>query len=89
MNLWHTLQIALQALLRNKMRSFLTMLGIVIGVFSVIAMVAVGDSATDPRPYSCSNFHRHQHAHRASRRPANREAQSADSARSPHSRGTT
>jgi putative ABC transport system permease protein len=47
MNLWHTLQIALQALLRNKMRSFLTMLGIIIGVFSVIAMVAVGDGATD------------------------------------------
>ena len=44
-NLTHTLQIALQALLRNKMRSFLTMLGIIIGVFSVIAMVAVGDGA--------------------------------------------
>jgi putative ABC transport system permease protein len=41
----HTLHIALQALLRNKMRSFLTMLGIIIGVFSVIAMVAVGDGA--------------------------------------------
>jgi putative ABC transport system permease protein len=41
----HTLQIAMQALLRNKMRSFLTMLGIIIGVFAVIAMVAVGDGA--------------------------------------------
>jgi putative ABC transport system permease protein len=46
MNLSHTLQIALQALLRNKLRSFLTMLGIIIGVFSVIATVAVGDGAT-------------------------------------------
>lgn len=46
MNLAHTLQIALQALLRNKMRSFLTMLGIIIGVFAVIAMVAAGDGAT-------------------------------------------
>jgi putative ABC transport system permease protein len=46
MNLLHTLQIAMQALLRNKMRSFLTMLGIIIGVFAVIAMVAVGDGAT-------------------------------------------
>ncbi len=46
MNLTHTLHtFALQALLRNKMRSFLTMLGIIIGVFSVIAMVAVGDGA--------------------------------------------
>ena len=46
MNLSHTLQIALQAMLRNKLRSFLTMLGIIIGVFAVIATVAVGDGAT-------------------------------------------
>jgi putative ABC transport system permease protein len=46
MNLTHTLQIALQALLRNKLRSFLTMLGIIIGVFAVIATVAAGDGAT-------------------------------------------
>ena len=46
MKLGHTLHIALQALLRNKLRSFLTMLGIIIGVFAVIAMVAVGDGAT-------------------------------------------
>jgi macrolide transport system ATP-binding/permease protein len=45
-NLSHTLQIATQALLRNKLRSFLTMLGIIIGVFAVIATVAVGDGAT-------------------------------------------
>ena len=46
MKLSHTLQIALQAMLRNKLRSFLTMLGIIIGVFAVIATVAVGDGAT-------------------------------------------
>ena len=46
MNFTHTLYIAMQALSRNKMRSFLTMLGIIIGVFAVIAMVAVGDGAT-------------------------------------------
>jgi putative ABC transport system permease protein len=45
-NLLHTLQIAMQAMLRNKLRSFLTMLGIIIGVFAVIATVAVGDGAT-------------------------------------------
>jgi len=45
-NLSHTLQIAMQAMLRNKLRSFLTMLGIIIGVFAVIATVAVGDGAT-------------------------------------------
>ena len=34
--------IALRALRRNKMRSILTALGIIIGVASVVAMVAVG-----------------------------------------------
>ena len=40
-----TLRIAIRALLRNKMRSFLTMLGIIIGVGAVIAMVAIGEGA--------------------------------------------
>jgi len=40
-----TLRIALRALGRNKLRSFLTMLGIIIGVGAVIAMVAVGEGA--------------------------------------------
>jgi len=39
------LRVALQALTVNKMRSFLTMLGIVIGVAAVIALVAVGNGA--------------------------------------------
>ena len=37
--------VALSALRANKMRSFLTMLGIVIGVAAVIAMVAIGKGA--------------------------------------------
>jgi putative ABC transport system permease protein len=40
-----TLRIALMALLRNKMRTFLTMLGIIIGVGAVIAMVSIGTGA--------------------------------------------
>jgi putative ABC transport system permease protein len=40
-----TLRIALRALARNKLRAFLTMLGIIIGVGAVIAMMAIGEGA--------------------------------------------
>ena len=40
-----TVRIAARALMRNKLRSFLTTLGIIIGVGAVIAMVAIGDGA--------------------------------------------
>ncbi len=40
-----SLRIALRALMVNKMRSILTMLGIIIGVSAVIAMIAVGSGA--------------------------------------------
>src|SRR3970040_1733931 len=42
---WQTLHIALAALARNKMRSFLTVLGVIIGVAAVIAMVSLGEGA--------------------------------------------
>jgi len=45
MQLFMTLRIALRALARNKLRAFLTMLGIIIGVGAVIAMVAIGEGA--------------------------------------------
>ncbi len=46
MKLLASLRIALRALRVNRMRSALTMLGIIIGVAAVIAMVAVGSGAT-------------------------------------------
>ncbi|HVG18949.1 MAG TPA: ABC transporter permease [Blastocatellia bacterium] len=46
MNIWGTFRIALRALGRNKMRSSLTMLGIIIGVGAVIAMVGIGQGAS-------------------------------------------
>lgn len=45
-NLMQALRIALRALRINKMRSFLTMLGIIIGIAAVIAMMAVGSGAS-------------------------------------------
>jgi putative ABC transport system permease protein len=44
-NILQTLRVAIRALLRNKLRSFLTILGIIIGVSAVIAMVAIGEGA--------------------------------------------
>jgi len=45
MNIGNLLKVALNALKRNKMRSFLTMLGIIIGVASVITMLAIGQGS--------------------------------------------
>ena len=47
MELLATLKIAWRALARNKMRSILTMLGIIIGVGAVIAMVGLGQGAQE------------------------------------------
>jgi len=39
-------KVALRALLRNKVRSFLTALGIIVGIAAVIAVVAIGEGAS-------------------------------------------
>jgi len=46
MNIIKTIQVSVNALGRNKMRSFLTALGIIIGVGAVIAMVSIGKGAS-------------------------------------------
>jgi putative ABC transport system permease protein len=44
--LFETIKLAFQAIRRNALRSFLTVLGIVIGVAAVIAMVTIGNGTT-------------------------------------------
>lgn len=44
--LWNTILLALREIRRNILRSFLTVLGIVIGVAAVITMVTIGGGAT-------------------------------------------
>jgi putative ABC transport system permease protein len=45
MEISNTIRIAARAIRRNKIRSMLTMLGVIIGVASVIAMIALGSGA--------------------------------------------
>ena len=45
MSIKNLFKIAMNALLRNKFRAFLTMLGIIIGVASVIAMLGIGQGS--------------------------------------------
>lgn len=47
MNIANLLKIAFKALSNNKLRCFLTMLGIIIGVASVITMLAIGQGSKD------------------------------------------
>jgi putative ABC transport system permease protein len=45
MSLWEALRVALSSLASNKLRSFLTMLGIIIGVAAVITTISIGQGA--------------------------------------------
>lgn len=56
MNIYNLIIIAVKALQRNKLRAFLTMLGIIMGVASVIAMVAIGQGSKQSIQSSLSNM---------------------------------
>ena len=46
MNFANLIKLAIRAIMRNKTRALLTMLGVVIGIAAVITMVSIGQSAT-------------------------------------------
>ncbi len=45
MHLKNLLKVAIKSILKSRMRSLLTALGIIIGVAAVVVMVAIGDGA--------------------------------------------
>ncbi|WP_363293563.1 ABC transporter permease, partial [Mesorhizobium sp.] len=45
--IWETVRLSLRSIRRNVLRSFLTLLGIVIGVAAVIAMLTIGSGTTE------------------------------------------
>lgn len=45
MGFWEFIKLALFAITRNKMRAFLTMLGIIVGVGAVIGMIGIGEGS--------------------------------------------
>ncbi|MEE8185526.1 MAG: ABC transporter permease [Thermodesulfobacteriota bacterium] len=56
MLLWKVIKVALRSIMANKMRSFLTMLGIIIGVGAVIAMISIGEGAKKQVTESIQRF---------------------------------
>ncbi|TZF84708.1 FtsX-like permease family protein [Pedobacter sp. BS3] len=56
MQLFNLIRIALKALQRNKLRAFLTMLGIIIGVGAVITMMSIGEGSKQSIQSSLSSM---------------------------------
>ncbi|USN53085.1 MAG: ABC transporter permease [Candidatus Nomurabacteria bacterium] len=54
--IWENLRLALSAIWNSRLRSFLTMLGIVIGVFSVVTLVSIGTGVQKEFESSISDF---------------------------------
>ncbi len=56
MLIWGLFKMALRALWANKMRTFLTTLGIIIGVASVISMISIGEASREKTLDTISKF---------------------------------
>ena len=61
MNITKTIGLAFSSILSNKMRSFLTMLGIIIGVAAVIILVSIMDGITGQVSDAFESFWYEQH----------------------------
>ena len=66
-HLWRTVSLGLKSIWLNKLRSFLTALGVIFGVASVIAMLAIGEGASYEAQEQIRHLHlwrgfRHRHA---------------------------
>ena len=75
--IFQSFKMALKAIAGNKMRSFLTILGVVIGVLAIVVLVSIGQGANS----SVSRQHRghgHQPDLRHHQRPADEPRRSAD-----------
>ena len=56
MGLFENIKLSISSLLANKLRSILTMLGIIIGIASVITIVTIGDSLASSITDEMSGF---------------------------------
>ena len=56
MLIWVLFKMALRSLVTNKLRTFLTALGIIIGVASVISMISIGEGARNQTQSTISKF---------------------------------
>lgn len=56
MNIRSVTKMAFQSIFSNKMRTFLTMLGIIIGVFAVVVLISIGQGATSGVTESISSM---------------------------------
>ena len=73
------IKVAAQSIIKNKMRTVLTMLGIVIGVAAVIVMVAVGHGARTRIAEQIQSLgNQHDHRHPGIERAGRRESGGAD-----------
>ena len=54
--IFQSIKMAVDSILSNKMRSFLTMLGMIIGVMSLVVLVSIVNGATSSVTYSISQI---------------------------------